>query len=86
MAARTAFGLHRYVFVDKRPLLVRVALEANGIAAGERPHLTKSGSPMRVVAVAAPNQTLVHAVVIRLSKVSFGCYVAVVAEFRRFPH
>jgi hypothetical protein len=85
MTARATLGLHRHVLVDKWPLLVWVTLEADGIAAWEGPHLTKSGSPVHVVAVAAPNQAFVHAVVIRLGKVGFGCYVASVAEFRRLP-
>src|SRR5580692_8403266 len=59
MATCTALSLHRYMFVDKRTLLIDVALVANGVAARQTLQLPYGCCTMRVVAVHALHQALV---------------------------
>jgi hypothetical protein len=82
MATAATFSLHWNMFVDEGPLLVDMALVTNRIAAGESPYLTQSGSPMRVMAVHALHQALVHTMVIGLGEVGFGRNVASIAQLR----
>ena len=49
------------VFVYERPLLVGVALEADGILRGGSPHLLGPHRAVHVVAIAALDQPLIHA-------------------------
>ena len=64
MATGAAFGFAGPVLIHKWPLLFRVAAEAGRIAFGRVAHLAHGGSAMHVVAVRAPDQTFVHAMVI----------------------
>ena len=82
MATAAAFSLHWNMFVDEGPLLIDMALVANGVAAGESPYLTQSGGSMRVMAVYALHQSFVHPVVIGLGKVGLRRSVASVAQLR----
>ena len=82
VATAAALGLHRYMLVDERALLVDVALVADEIAAGEGLQLTDGSRPMRVVAVVALHQTLVDPVVIGFGKICFGRGMASVAQLR----
>ena len=84
MTTATAFRLHRHVFVDEGPLLIRVALVANRIATGHGSDLADGGGAMNVVAVAALEQALRNPVVIRFGEVGFGRGVASIAELRLF--
>ena len=78
------FRFYRHVFVNKRTSLVRVTRNARCVSTGNCPDLAKCCGSMNVVAVAAFNEALVHAMVIRLSKIAFGCGMALVAEHRLF--
>ena len=68
------------MLVDERPLLVDMALVANGIAAGQSPHLPHGRGPVRVMAVIALHQTLVDPVVIGFGKICLGRSMASVAQ------
>ncbi len=63
MAGFAAIHLHRRVLVNKRPLLVDMALEADLVLCGRGPQLVRFHGSMRVVAIGALHQTLVHAMV-----------------------
>jgi len=65
VAGLAAVNLHGRVFVHKRPLLIRVAGEADLILRRGSSHLFGPHRAMRVVAVGALHQALVHAVVER---------------------
>ena len=80
VATAAALGLHRHMLVDEGPLLVDMALVANGIPGRQGPRLPHSRCPMRVVAVIALHQTLVDPVVIGLGKICFGGRMASVAQ------
>ena len=80
MATAAALGFHRCMFVDKRPLLVDMALRANRIPARDVLQLPYGSRSMRVMAVGALHQTLVHPVVKGFSKVRLGRGVASVTQ------
>ena len=82
MATAAAFGLHRYMLVDERPLLIDVALVTNRISAGLRAHLPHVRCAMGIVAVVALHQALVYAVMVGLGKIRFGRSVAAIAQVR----
>ena len=69
VATGAAFGLHGYVFIDKRSPLVGVTLRANCISAGEGSDLSQGGCPVNVVAVAALHEPFIHAMVIGFGEV-----------------
>lgn len=79
VATNTALGLDRHVLIDEWPLLVDMALVADGIAIRHGSELAGDRRAMRVVAVVALQQSLVHAVVIGFGEVCFGRSVAAVA-------
>lgn len=83
MACRAALKL-RFMLVDKRPLLFRVALVANLVARSICPQLFWPECPVGVVTIVALNQSLVDAVMERPRKLGFHVHVARVAKFRRF--
>ncbi len=72
MATAAALGLHRHVLVDKRTLLIDMALVANGIAARQGPKLPHRCRTVRVVAVVALHQPFVDAVVIGFGEICLG--------------
>jgi len=82
MARLAALDLDGRMFVNKRTLLVRVALEADRILGGGSPHLLRFDCAVYVVAIAALNQTLVDAVVKGHFEFSFFIDVAAVTKFR----
>ena len=84
MTTAATFRLHRYVFVDKGPLLISVAFVAHRIATRQGSDLADRGRAMNVVAIAALEQALRNPVVIRFGKVGFGRGVASIAELRLF--
>jgi hypothetical protein len=57
------------MLVDERPLLVYVALVANGISTGQGAHLAHSSSAVWVMAVAALDEAFVDPVVIGFGKI-----------------
>ena len=80
VATGTAFGFYRDVFIDEGTLLIGVALIANEIAARQAANLPHDSGAMRIVAVAASDQSFVNAVMIRLGEVCFGGNMAAVAQ------
>ena len=82
MAGLTSIDLHRLVFENKRPLLVRVALEANGVLGGRSSHLVGLYRPVHVVAIAALDQAFIHAMMERHIELGFLLEMASVAKFR----
>jgi len=58
---RAPFHLDRLVFVHERPALVAVALEADKVLVGRGPQLAPGRRAVRIVAVAALDQPLFHA-------------------------
>ena len=79
VATDAALGLDWHVLVDKRPLLVDMAFVADGIAVRHGFELASDCSAMRIVAVVALQQSLVHAVVIGFGEIRFGRSMAAVA-------
>src|SRR5579864_371168 len=78
VATAAALRLHRYMFINKRALLVGVALDTNRIPARHSPHLAEGGSAVDVMAVAAVDQAFVYSMVIRLREVGLrGCMTSV---------
>ena len=55
VAAAAALGLHRHMLIDEGPLLVGVALVANRVATGQRPHLPDGSGAVHVMTVTALN-------------------------------
>ena len=62
MAGVAAIGLDRLVLVDEWPLLVRVTFKADGILGRGSSHLFGLHCAVDVVAIAALDQALIHAV------------------------
>ena len=81
MAGLTSVDLHRLVFENKRPLLVRVALEADRILRGRSPHLVRLHRAVHVVAIAALDQPFVHAMMERHIELGFLLEMASIAKF-----
>lgn len=75
-------GFHWNVLVHKGALLVDVALKADHILRSSRSDLLRLGGPVRVVAIRALNQVLVHAVVKRHGELGLLGQVARVAKLR----
>jgi hypothetical protein len=80
VATAAAFGFHRYMLVNERPLLIDVALVANGIAARQGAHLPDGCGSMGAVTVVALHQALIDAVVEGLGEIGLGRDVAAVAQ------
>ena len=76
-----ALRLHRYMFKNKRPLLVGMALDTNRVPTRHGPHLAEGGRAVDVVAVAALDEAFVYAMVIRLREVGLRGDMTSVAEF-----
>ena len=82
VATRAAFCSYRLMFVDERALLIRVALETNGVSLGQRTNLTQSRSAVNVVTVRTFNQVFIDAMPIGQPKFGLGRQMAAVAEVR----
>ena len=80
VASGAALGLHRHMLVHERPLLVGMALVANGIAARQGSRLPHARRPVDVMAVVALDQALVYAMVKGLGKVALRVLVAAVTQ------
>ena len=80
VATGAALGLDGHVLVDERPLFVDMALEADGVSAGERADLAHGRGSVRIMAVIALHQALIHAVVKRFGKIRFGRGMTAVAQ------
>jgi hypothetical protein len=80
VATAAAFGFHRYMLVNKRPLLIDMALVANGIAARQSAHLPDGCCSMWAMTVIALHQTLIDAMVEGLGEIGLGRDVAAVAQ------
>ena len=63
VAGFAAFDLHRLMLEYKRPALIRMAGVANRVLRRRSAHLLGCDGAVRVMAIAALDQTLVHAVV-----------------------
>ena len=72
VTAGATLGLDGYMLIDERTLLVGVALDANGVSARQGSHLPDGRGAMGIVTIAAPDQTLIDPVAIRLRKVGLG--------------
>ena len=60
MTGDAAVGFYRRMFVNKRPLLIGVTLDARRIEAGRQPGLLEFETAMRIVAVAALHRAFQH--------------------------
>jgi hypothetical protein len=81
MAGLATVGFCGLVLVHKRPLLIRVAFEANRILCGGSPHLLGLHRSVRIVAIAALDQAFIHAVMKRHIELRFLLEMAAVAKF-----
>ena len=68
--------------MHKRPRLLRMALEADGIIGGRRPELPGLEAAMRIVTIAALHQAFVYAVMEGTIELLFGLQMATVAKLR----
>ena len=75
-----ALGLHRYVLINERALLVGVAFDTNRVSAGQGSHLADGGGAVDVMAVAALDKSFLDSMVIRLREVCLLCCMTSVAE------
>jgi hypothetical protein len=82
MTAGTTFRFHRQVLKNERALLVGVALDADGIAAGHVSHIPQRARAMKIVAIRALHKAFIHPVVVRLGEVRLGRRVTAVTELR----
>lgn len=81
VATHAAFRFYRHVLVDEWPLPIGVALVANRVPAGRGTHLTQRRGAMHVVAVAAGDEPLIHAMVVGTGKLGACRGMASVAKF-----
>ena len=84
VARLAAFDLHRLMFKHKRSALFRVAGVAHRVLRRGRPHLFRLNCAVRIVAVVALHQPLVHSMMERHRELRFLLCVAAVAKFRLF--
>lgn len=84
MAALTALGFHRNMFIDERPLFICVAVVTNLVSRGLCANLAQVGSAMRIVAVAALDQSFIDAVVIGPAKIRGGRGMTAVTKLGLF--
>jgi len=70
------------MFKDERPGLVGMAGEAYRVLGGSRPQLPGQKPTVRIMAIAACNQSFIYPVMVRLRKVWFHFEVAGVAQHR----
>jgi hypothetical protein len=82
VARFAAVHLHRGMFEDKRPLFVRMALEAHRVLRGRRSHLLGPHRSMHVVAIAALDEPFVDAVMEGHREFSLLRQMASVTKFR----
>ena len=86
MTTGATLGFDGHMLIRERALLVGVALEADGISTRQRSQLADGRRAMRVVTIAALDETFINPVVIRLRKVGFGGRMTPVAEIGLRSH
>ena len=77
-----AVRLDRGVLVNKRPLLVGVALDAGGVRAGSESRLFELKTAVRIVTIAALHRTFQHLVMERQIELVFGLTMATETKLR----
>lgn len=82
MACLASIDLYGRMLVHKRPLLVRVALEADRILRGGGLHLLGLDCAVRIVAVRALDQTFVHTMMERHVELRLLLQMTCVTKFR----
>ena len=82
MTGNTTICLHGRVFINKRALLVCVALDAGCVRARRQPCLLQLKTAMRVVAIAAFHRAFEYFVVERQVELMFGFTVTTYAQLR----
>ena len=82
VARHTRFGLDRGMLVNPRPTNVRVALGANLVLISRGPQVVVPEGTVHVMAVAALDQTLVHAMMERHAERWLDVTVALIAKRR----
>src|SRR5690349_19947900 len=80
MTGRTTLESHRFVLVNKWPLLVGMSLEAGGILGVRRPQLAHLEAAMGIVAVGALHQTFTDSVMESARELLLNFVVAAIAE------
>jgi len=81
--ANDAALYQRLVMVDERPLLVGMAVEADGVPGRVGPQLLRPERAMRAVAVVALQQPFIYTMVKRACELRSHILVAAVAQLRR---
>ena len=82
MTGDAAVGFYRRMFVNKRPLLIGVTLDARRIEAGRQPGLLEFETAMRIVAVAALHRAFQHLVMERQVELVLRFAMAAEAKLR----
>jgi len=82
VASSAALCLYWHMFINEGPLLVGMALEANGISARQGSRLPHARRPMNVMAVVALDQAFVYAMVKGFGKVALHLLVAAVTQVK----
>jgi hypothetical protein len=80
MARLASLDLYRSMLVHKRPLLIRVALEADRVLRRGSPHLFRAHRAVHVVAIAALHQPFIHPMMKRHVELRFLLEMAGVAK------
>ena len=84
MTALTSLGFHGDMLVDERPLFVGVALVANLVSTWQGADLTQVGSAVRIVAVAALDESFIDSVVIWPAEIRACRSMTAITKFRLF--
>lgn len=82
VARRTTFNLQRRVLERERSLLVRVALQTAGIDACCQTRLLELETTVRIVTIAALDQTFEHLVMKRAAELRLRFAVTIDAKLR----
>ena len=82
MTGDASIGLYGCVFVNKRALLVGVALDARRVKTSRQPRLFELETTVRIVAVAAFHRAFEHFVMERQLELVLGLAVTAQAKLR----
>jgi len=82
VARNTTFGFNDRMFKYEWPGLIGVAFETNGVISGSRAELARIEPAVRIVAVRALYQSLVHPMVKRSRELLIHFQVAAIAQLR----
>jgi hypothetical protein len=80
MTRNATFYFYRFVFIDERPGLVRVAFEADGIFSGGGAQGPREESAVLVMTIRALHHPFIHAVMEGPLKLLFRFLMAAVAQ------